>query len=227
MSKGNSLTWNRQVCCPSLGGCLSATKPAWAVTWDAHLALCKSRGSNLCLQEPRAPQSQPLAQECREQGWADSTARQLKVETGEEAGGKEGRWDCWICSPRPWGGLGGRASRGLALRTAWGKPTRDQGAGGLECHLFSQHSSTSAVWVLAASRVSELIPLALLLSLSSPKACVRRGQTLHGSSTFLPPLLLGSWAWTQLRELSDFRVLFWIIFWIIWIIFDYYSEINC
>jgi len=62
---------------------------------------------------------------------------------------------------------------------AWGKPTRDEGAGGLKCPLFSQHSSTSAARVLAASCISELIPLALFLSLSSPKACVWREQTLH------------------------------------------------
>lgn len=184
----------------------SATKPAWAAPWDAHLAVCKSRGSNLHLQEPRAPQTQPLGQDRGEQGWADSTARQFKVETGKQAGSKEGRLDFWICSPRPWGGLGGHIYRGLALRVVWGKPTRDQG---WSATCFPQHSSISAVSVLAANCVSKLIWLAPFLSLSSPKVCVWRGQTLHWSSTFLPPLLPGSWAWTQPCELSNFRFLLW------------------
>lgn len=105
----------------------SATKPAWAAPWDAHLAVCKSRGSNLHLQEPRAAQTQPLGQDRGEQGWAESTARQFKVETGKQAGSKEGRLDLWICSPRPWGGLG--SSKGGV-----GKAHQSSG---LKCYLFS------------------------------------------------------------------------------------------
>lgn len=49
----------------------------------ANLALCKSGNSNWCLQEAGASPAQSLSQKCRDSGWADSTARQSKVETGK------------------------------------------------------------------------------------------------------------------------------------------------
>lgn len=56
---------------------------------SANLAFCKSGISSLCLQEPGASPVQSLGQKWRESGWAGSTARQSKVETGNK--GAEGR----------------------------------------------------------------------------------------------------------------------------------------